>query len=56
MTSIPEAPAVYLPAGIGHDGKDGTRTFTGFKRVELSTLKVRLKAEFQASNKDLYPD
>jgi hypothetical protein len=48
--------AVHLLAGIGHDGKDGEWTFTGFKLVDLSTLKVRLKAEFQASNKDLYPD
>lgn len=48
--------AVHLLAGIGHDGKDGAWTFTGFKLVDLSTLKVRLKAEFQASNKDLYPE
>lgn len=48
--------AVHLLAGISHDGKDGEWTFTGFKLVDLSTLKVRLKAEFQASNKDLYPD
>ncbi len=47
--------AVHLLAGIGHDGKDGEWTFTGFTLVDLSTLKVRLKAEFQASNKDLYP-
>ena len=47
---------VHLLAGIGHDGKDGEWTFTGFKLIDLSTLKVRLKAEFQASNKDLYPD
>lgn len=48
--------AVHLLAGIGHDGKDGEWTFTGFKLIDLSTLKVRLKAEFQASNKDLYPE
>lgn len=48
--------AVHLLAGISHDGKDGEWTFTGFKLIDLSTLKVRLKAEFQASNKDLYPD
>lgn len=48
--------AVHLLAGIGHDGKDGEWTFTDFKLVDLSTLKVRLKAEFQASNKDLYPE
>jgi hypothetical protein len=48
--------AVHLLAGIGHDGKDGAWTFTGFKLVDLSGLKVRLKAEFQASNRELYPD
>jgi len=48
--------AVHLLAGISHDGKDGAWTFTGFKLVDLSTLKVRLKAEFQASNKELYHD
>ncbi len=48
--------AVHLLAGISHDGQDGAWTFTGFKLVDLSTLKVRLKAEFQASNKDLYPE
>lgn len=47
--------AVHLLAGIRHDGKQGAWTFTGFHLVDLSTLKVRLKAEFQASNKDLYP-
>ena len=47
--------AVHLLAGIRHDGKEGAWTFTGFQLVDLSTLKVRLKAEFQASNKDLYP-
>lgn len=47
--------AVHLLAGIRHDGQDGAWTFTGFQLVDLSALKVRLKAEFQASNKDLYP-
>lgn len=47
--------AVHMLAGIGHDGKDGAWTFTGFKLADLSTLKVHLKAEFQASNRDLYP-
>ena len=48
--------AVHLLAGIGHDGKDGAWTFTGFTLVDLSTLKVRLKAEFQASNRELYAE
>lgn len=48
--------AVHLIAGIEHDGKDGQWTFTGWRLVDLSTLRVRLKAEFQASNADLYQE
>ncbi len=48
--------AVHLLAGIEHDGEDGAWNFTGWRLVDLSTLKVRLKAEFQASNADLYPE
>ena len=40
--------------GIEHDGKDQLWTFTGWRLVDLSTLRVRLKAEFQASNAELY--
>jgi hypothetical protein len=47
--------AVHLLVGIEHDGIEGHWTFTGWRLVDLSTLKVRLKAEFQASNADLYP-
>ena len=46
--------AVHLLVGIEHDGKAGEWTFTGWRLVDLSTLKVRLKAEFQASNAGLY--
>ncbi|MCU0752467.1 MAG: hypothetical protein MUF86_11260 [Akkermansiaceae bacterium] len=46
--------AVHLLAGIEHDGRDGRWNFTGWRLVDLSTLRVRLKAEFQASNADLY--
>jgi hypothetical protein len=46
--------AVHLLAGIEHDGREGQWTFTGWRLVDLSTLKVRLKAEFQASNAELY--
>jgi len=46
--------AIHLLLGISHDGKDGDWTFTNWELVDLSTCKVRLKAEFQASNKDLY--
>ena len=47
--------AIHLLCGIEHDGKEGQWTFTRFHLVDLSTLRVRLKAEFQASNADLYP-
>ncbi|MEO5916160.1 MAG: hypothetical protein ABIS50_18125 [Luteolibacter sp.] len=46
--------AVHLLVGIEHDGKERAWTFTGWRLVDLSTLQVRLKAEFQASNADLY--
>lgn len=47
--------AVHLLVGISHDGNDGAWTFGEFEVVDLSSLQVRLKAEFQASNADLYP-
>lgn len=46
--------AIHLLVGISHDGNDGAWTFTGWEIVDLSAFNVRLKAEFQASNKDLY--
>ncbi|MGJ8657169.1 MAG: hypothetical protein ACSHX6_12020 [Akkermansiaceae bacterium] len=46
--------AVHLLLGISHDGVDGDWTFLNWELVDLSKFKVRLKAEFQASNKDLY--
>lgn len=46
--------AVHLLVGIEHDGKTGEWTFGGWRLVDLSTLHVRLKAEFQASNSELY--
>ncbi len=46
--------ACHLVLGIAHDGKDGAWRFTGWKLVDLFEFRVRLKAEFQASNKELY--
>jgi hypothetical protein len=46
--------AIHLLAGIEHDGNEGRWIFTGWRLVDLSKLRVRLKAEFQASNADLY--
>ena len=48
------ADAVHLLVGIEHDGKEQQWTFTGWRMVDLSKLRVRLKAEFQASNSELY--
>lgn len=48
--------ATHLLLGIEHDGKDGAWAFLGYQLVDLSGLKVRLKAEFQASNRDLYTE
>lgn len=48
--------ATHLLLGIEHDGKDGEWEFLGYQLVDLSELKVRLKAEFQASNRDLYKE
>ncbi|MFM2198298.1 MAG: hypothetical protein RLZZ505_1730 [Verrucomicrobiota bacterium] len=48
--------ASHLLLGIEHDGKDGEWKFLGYQLVDLSGLKVRLKAEFQASNRDLYKE
>lgn len=46
--------AVHLLIGIEHDGQDGKWTFTGWRIVDLSTIHLRLKAEFQTSNAELY--
>lgn len=46
--------AVHLLVGIEHDGKSREWTFSGWRIIDLSKLRVRLKAEFQASNSDLY--
>ncbi len=46
--------AVHLLLGIEHDGKEGEWTFAGWRLVDLSKTKVKLKATFQASNSDVY--
>lgn len=48
--------AVHLVLGIEHDGKAREWTFLGWRISCLSSLTVRLKAEFQASNADIYRD
>ncbi len=47
--------AVHLVAGFEHaPRKDGGRKFTRWDLVDLARFRVRLKAEFQGSNRDLY--
>jgi hypothetical protein len=50
--------AVHLLVGFEHEAKtNGHWSFTRWDLVDLSHFKVRLKAEFQASNRDIYkPD
>ena len=48
--------AHHLLVGIAHDGDDGAWQFTGWDLVDLAAFEVRLKAEFQASNRDIYRD
>jgi hypothetical protein len=47
--------AVHLLVGFEHTPKSSGRwTFTRWDLVDLSHFKVRLKAEFQGSNRDIY--
>ena len=47
--------AHHLIVGFEHDGKpDGTWKFLGWELVDLAGFRVKLKAEFQGSNRDLY--
>ena len=49
--------AHHLLVGFSHEGKvDGIWKFTGWELVDLAGFKVRLKAEFQGSNRDIYQD
>lgn len=49
--------AHHLIVGFEHDGgKSGQWKFLSWEMVDLSHFKVRLKAEFQGSNRDLYQD
>jgi len=47
--------AVHLLVGFEHEAKTGGHwNFTRWDLVDLSHFKVRLKAEFQGSNRDIY--
>ena len=48
--------AVHLVVGFEHEprGKNGSWKFTRWDLVDLAQFRVKLKAEFQGSNRDLY--
>ena len=47
--------ASHLTVGVAHSGKvDGRWQIDHWKIMDLIDFKVRLKAEFHASNRDLY--
>lgn len=46
--------AHHLLLGITHDGQDGAWKFLSWKLVDLHDFRIRLKAEYQAGNRDLY--
>jgi len=56
LTGKVQHDARHLLLGLSHDGKDGTWTFVGWELIDLHEFHVRLKAEFQGSNKDLYQE
>jgi hypothetical protein len=46
--------AHHLIVGFEHDGRTGEWKFMDWELVDLAEFRVKLKAEFQASNRDLY--
>lgn len=47
--------AAHIIVGVAHGGRDGERwSFLHWNLIDLHDLEVRLKAEFQASNRDIY--
>jgi hypothetical protein len=54
QTNKVNADAHHILVGFSHDGKDGAWKYLTFELVDLHALKVQLKAEFHASNKDIY--
>jgi hypothetical protein len=54
-TSKVQDDARHLLVGVQHNGgEEGKIRFEEWDLVDISKIKVQLKAEFQASNKDLY--
>ncbi|MGJ8723786.1 MAG: hypothetical protein ACSHYB_04450 [Roseibacillus sp.] len=46
----------HLLIGFAHDGKDGQWTFQSWRLVDLSKTHLKLKSEYNSSNKDLYQE
>ena len=56
-TSKVQDDARHLLVGVHHnEGRGGQLRFEGWDLVDVSRINVQLKAEFQASNKDMYRD
>lgn len=54
LTGKVQHDARHVLLGISHDGKDGAWKFKGWELVDLYDFRVRLKIEFQGSNKEVY--
>ena len=48
--------ALHFLLGFAHDGETRAWTFTSWNLVDLSSLELTLKAEFHASNRDVYQE
>lgn len=46
--------ARHLVVGIAHDGNTGNWRFVRWRVVDMAGVRLRFKAEFQASNRDMY--
>ncbi|MBK1832745.1 hypothetical protein [Roseibacillus ishigakijimensis] len=46
----------HLLLGFAHDGHDGQWQFLHWKLIDLSRTTLKLKSEYNASNKDLYQE
>lgn len=56
-TSKVREDAVHLLAGFRHNGEKGRKfRLDAWELVDLSKLRVQLKAEFQASNREIYSE
>ncbi len=56
LTGKVQHEARHLLLGLAHDGQDGTWKFLSWELIDLYGFHVKLKAEFQGSNKDLYQE